>query len=319
MIKVTTSDECKTPLPSARTKVTTMGNVLEMTWSDKQFGQSPCVKIDKDHYMDKRTGEVFEIQHWENRADGKDSVRKTMETIRALINTNVVSPENCKWVTLTYAENMTDTVRLKSDFNDFWKRFLRYCKNKGYEKPEYISVIEPQGRGAWHIHAFFIWNKKAPFIANDADMEKLWRQGFTTTKAVKDTDNAGAYFTAYLGDIPLDEAEKLTGPEKGEILAIARTQTVQKEFEDNDGHIKKKKFIKGGRLPLYPTGMNIVRASRGIKRPTVELMAYEKAEKKATAATVTFERSYCVADEHGEINVISKAYYNTKRKANQGN
>lgn len=314
MIKVTTSDECKIPLPNARTKVTTMGNVIELTWADKPFGCSPCVKIDKEHFMDKRTGEVFEIRHWENRADGKDSVRKTMENIRALINTNVTVPENCLWCTFTYAENMTDPERLYNDYKAFWKRFQRFCKKKDYEVPQYILVVEPQGRGAWHIHSFLIWNKKAPFIANEAEMEPLWRQGFTKVKAVKDTDNAGAYFTAYLGDIPLDEAEKLSGSEKEEILAIARTQTVQKEFEDEEGLIKKKKFIKGGRLPLYPAGMNIVRASRKIKRPIVELMAYEKAEKKATAATVTFERSYSVADEQGEINTISKAYYNTKRR-----
>ena len=149
-------------------------------------------------------------------------------------------------------------------------------------------------------------------------MEKLWGHGFTKTKAVKDTDNAGAYFTAYLADIPLDEVEKLDPGNRQIILAEAQ-KFLKKNSRTKTGSSKKKKFIKGGRLALYPPGMNIIRHSKGIAKPLVEWMPYEIAEKKATAATVTFERSYIVADEHGVVNTISKAYYNTKRRPNQDN
>lgn len=316
LIEIKTNDVCKIALPNTKTKVVEMGNVIELTWQDHQPGAPVCEKIDKDHYMDKRTGEVFNIQHWETRADGKKSIRKTMETIRALINTNVVEPRNCLWCTFTYADNMTDEKQLYVDFKVFKNRFNHYCRGRGLPQPEYISVIEPQGRGAWHIHAFFIWQDAAPYIDNNTVMEKLWPHGFTKTKAVKETDNVGAYFTAYLADIPLDEAENLENENRQKILAMSE-DAVLKEFEDEKGLTKKKKFIKGGRLCLYPPGMNIVRYSRGIVKPIVEYMPYEQAEKKATAATVTFERSYIVADEHGVVNTISKAYYNTKRKANQ--
>lgn len=226
-------------MPNTRTKVVEMGNVIEFTWADHQPGAPVCVKIDKDHYMDKRTGEYFDIQHWENRADGKKSIRKTMETIRALINTNVTDPQNCLWCTFTYADNMTDEKQLYIDFKAFWMRFKRYCEKHTVELPEYISVIEPQGRGAWHVHAFFIWQTDAPFIDNNEVMEKLWGHGFTKTKAVKDTDNAGAYFTAYLADIPLDEVEKLD-PEIGKSFLQKLKMFLKKNSRTKTGSSKKR-------------------------------------------------------------------------------
>lgn len=42
---------------------------------------------------------------------------------------------------------------------------------------------------------------------------------------------------------------------------------------------KKKKFIKGGRMYLYPTGTNIYRCSQGIKKPTPQLMTYSEVKK----------------------------------------
>ena len=139
----------------AKTKVTTMGNITEVTTLAKNCnGGCPCKKLDKDHYLDTRTGEVLEYEHIENRSEETRSIRNTLARIRALINTNVVEPDNCRWLTLTYAENMTDAKQLYMDYFKFWKRFCYWCKKNGIEKPDYITVQEPQGRGAWHVHAF---------------------------------------------------------------------------------------------------------------------------------------------------------------------
>ena len=69
----------------------------------------PTQKINKDLYFDKRTGDVFEYKHGDTRADNQKGVRQTLARIRALINCNVVNPSFCRWLTFTYAENMTDT------------------------------------------------------------------------------------------------------------------------------------------------------------------------------------------------------------------
>ena len=174
---------------------------------------------------------------------------------------------------------MTDTKKLYSDYFKFWKRFCYWCKTNGYGKPEYISVIEPQGSGAWHVHSFFIWSEKAPFIPNDK-MAELWGQGFTKTKQPQDCDNVGAYFSAYLGDMPLDEVQHMSKDKQLQALS-ASGQVDEKEFADDAGAVKKKKFVKGGRLFLYPPGMNIIRSSKGVKQPEVEYMSREKAQKKS--------------------------------------
>lgn len=296
------------------TRVTTMGHITEVVTMQKRCVGPPVVRIDKDHFMDLRTGELLEYEHIENRAESTDSIRRTLSHIRALINTNVTVPENCRWVTLTYADNMTDPKRLYRDFTKiFWPRFCRWCVQNGHEKPEYITVQEPQGRGAWHIHAFFIWSGKAPFIPNDDVMQKLWGQGFTKTKALDNCDNIGAYFSAYLGDMPLDEVHQL--PAADQIRALGGGCIEEKEFANEQGHTKKKKFVKGGRLFLYPPKMNIVRKTKGIKLPVVEKMTYSEAKEKVRSAKQTFSRAYeIVADDGSVINTICKTYYNSRRK-----
>lgn len=289
------------------TKVTTMGNITEVVTMAREAEAPPIRKLSKDLYEYLPTGEVFEYEHGETRADNLGYVRRTMANIRALINTNVTDPKCCRWVTLTYADNMTDTKVLYQDYKKFWKKFCYWCEKQGYEKPEYITVQEPQGRGAWHVHAFFIWPEAAPFIPNNEVMAKLWGHGFTKTQALEEVDNIGAYFSAYLADMPLDEYQALPDYDP-------KYQIEVKEFENAQDLTKTKRFVKGGRLRLYPVGMNILRRSRGIKDPEVERMTYGEAQKKVSSAKLTFSRSYEISDNHTVCNTITKAYYNSKRK-----
>lgn len=298
----------------SQSKVVTMGNVIEVTTMKKPPVSPPVRKVDADHYVDLRDGLVYEYEHIENRSQSLQSIRRTLARIRALVNTNVTDASRCRWVTLTYKDNMTDPARLYRDFQLFWKRFKRWCSGSGYAVPEYISVVEPQGRGAWHVHAFFIWPNTAPFVDNNDVVARLWRNGFTTTKALSDVDNVGAYFSAYLADMPLDEYQAL--PDRDQIQTLSGDlQVEEKDFTNAEDLTLKKKFVKGGRLYLYPPGMNIVRKSKGIQDPIVEHMSYSEAKEKASSAKLTFSRSYEVLSSTGVIaNVVRKDYYNTKRK-----
>lgn len=100
------------------------------------------------------------------------------------------------------------------------------------------------------------------------------------TKSVTNCDNVGAYFSAYLGDMPLDEFQDLAPDEQATTFVIN-----EKPVTDQDGQTVTKKIVKGGRLKLYPPGMNIVRSSKGVKRPTVEFSSYEEAQKSLWANT----------------------------------
>lgn len=281
-----------------------------------------ALRVSRDYYIkpSEESGEVYEYAHAVDKSGCQDSVRRSLHTLRFIINANCPEPSRLSWVTLTYAENMTDTKRLYDDYGAFWKRFTRWCAKQGYQKPEYIAVAEPQGRGAWHLHCIWIWQTRAPFIDNNGVLWKLWRHGFTKIKAVRsDCDNIGAYFSAYLADMSIDEYKQAFGH------SISDEYTQTKQVQNPDGTETPKKIVKGARLKLYPAGMNIYRASRGIVRPVAEEIAPDCIEKeKANAGTLTFSSAVAVSVVVGDSagggdfsQVISKEYYNTKRKQSQ--
>lgn len=290
-------------------KVTEMGNVIEVQYmSRRNLKQTIQMLPGGTEYVLCATGEVFECKKGETRADNKKGLYKTFQNARGIINANVTDVANVRWCTLTYAENMTDTERLYKDFEKFNKRFQYYCKSKGYGKPEYIVMMEPQGRGAWHAHLLYIWETKAPYIPN-AEFRELWGHGFVKIKKLDNVDNVGAYLTAYLGDMELDEMDLSK--------AIGKECKIV-EVEDDDGKKVKKAIIKGARLNLYPANFNMLRCSRGVKRPTEELMYQFEAEKKVSGATKTFESAIKLTDTESDFECfIVKKQYNKLRGKKQ--
>lgn len=307
--------------PSGRelVRVKQTGNVTELMWIEKRNSKMYIRKVDADHYIDLReepnpeTGEciLHEFNRSENRAQNKAGVAKSLALGRDLLNTNIVDVECCRWVTLTYAENMTDPKRLYEDFKKFNMR-LRYHLG---EKYEYIVAMEPQGRGAWHAHVVMIFDHKAPFIPNH-ELADIWGHGFVTIKRLDDVDNVGAYLTAYLGDMDLQEAidnKQLRLP-AGCTADNIVGEGIKEVEVDVDGEKIKKKYIKGGRLHMYPPKFNIFRYSRGIKKPVVELMNADKAEKKVSADTLTFEKTLKITNGDDFETLLNYRYYNSKRE-----
>ena len=298
-----------------KVKVTEMGNVIELMYMSFANSKVRIRKLDKDHYIlvdeyGNEIGDVKEFQHYESRADSVVNLRETFRRLRAIINANVIDIDLVRFVTLTYAqpdgEPMTDPERLYHDFERFFKRFRRWLEKQGYERPEYINVVEPQGSGAWHCHVLMFWDEKAPYLPNDK-VREMWGQGFVTIKSLRNhigkaCDNVGAYLTAYLGDLDVESA-------LNERMDI--TKFTVKEGE------KGKKFLKGARLWLYPPGMSIYRCSRGVKRPVETKCSYEEAKRKVSAATLTFQSNLRVDCTGYKSNTISKRYYNTAIKSSQ--
>jgi len=307
MIEFEKLDTCPQMIPNLPIKVTEMGNVLELQYMSRRNNKQTIQMLPGgEQYIVCDTGEIRDIVHHETRADDRKSLYKTFKLARAIINANVTDVECVRWITLTYAENMTDTKRLYDDFKLFNKRFQYYCKTKEYSKPEYIVMMEPQGRGAWHAHLLYIWDSKAPFIPNE-DLANIWGHGFTKIKKLDNVDNVGAYLTAYLGDIDLDDVE-----------SIRNGDTLKKVELEENGELKTKYFIKGARLPLYPANFNMIRYSRGVKKPTEMFMCQEDAEKKASAATLTFEKTVRLTDTDTDFDcLINTRYYNTRRAKKQ--
>lgn len=291
-------------------KLTDMGNIKEIMCLEKRcimpFG---IKKLNAYEYMVLDTGEIKQYNKIDNRAQDKESLRKTFKHIRELINTNFVGERNELCFTITYKDNITDPKVLYKDFEKFMKK-LKYK----YGSVDYINVVEPQGRGAWHCHILLKFNDlKKAYIPNK-DIADMWGHGFVKVKAIKkNIDNLGAYLSAYLGDVEFDESKIMELVQDG---VIKFNQSINIKEVEVDG--VKKKIIKGGRLHYYPPGMNIYRCSRGIKQPTVIHLSYEKAKKIVGAATPTYSTKTVIQDDDGKIiNSITYEQYNLKREKNQ--
>jgi hypothetical protein len=244
------------------------GHVVETVELEKING---CVeryrKLSKNEMIDTTTGEIIEVENSKNRGEQLSSLRSTIRRLRMIINANFFGEPNELFVTLTYRENMIDVGSLFRDFEKFYKRLKRRYKE---HKFEYIYAIEPQLRGAWHIHLLLkAVNVKYLYIPNE-EIAKLWGYGFTKTKRVECVDNIGAYLSAYLTNL-------------------------------EDGG-------KAARLYLYPSGVNIYRTSRGIKKPHIingDMGLDEKYK--------VYERDFEIKDGDDVVNRVTIKQYNFRR------
>lgn len=244
-----------------------MGNIREVSLSDRMNCQATIKPISKEEYVLLSTGELKQVvHHASDRTENLRNLEKTMRSLSDLINTNLAMENHgCyRFITFTYSENMTDAEKLYNDFKNFNKRFKRYMEKLGHHY-EYIISVEAQARGAFHLHGIFIFDKKAPYIDN-AKLSEMWGLGFVSVKAIdKNIDDIGRYLTSYLTDLPVDEVEKITSEiAGGDIKEIAMAG-------------KSKRIIKGARLKLLPVGIRIYRYSRGIKKPGKQKMNYGEA------------------------------------------
>lgn len=281
--------------PKASVTVTDMGHIVEVQHMEKRNTSIHIRKIDKDHYVHLETGEVFEFQKSDNRSDNVNSLRQTFKKLRYLINNNFVGAANELHITLTYKENMQDTKRLYDDFNKFIKR-LKY-KYKDSSTIDYLSVVEPQERGAWHVHLLIRFNELERIFIPGKELAEMWGFGFLTIKSLNEVDNIGAYLSAYLADIEVSD----------DVGHIEHKDLVVKRVDGKD-----KRFIKGGRLWMYPPGMNLYRKSKGIVYPIRQEMTYDDIKKVVGSAKPNYQKKYMVENDDFK-NTISYEQYNLKR------
>ena len=332
MIEVKKLDVSPVIHPLDRVVYTEMGNIIEVQYMSRKNIKATIKMLGNNEYLQVSSGEVKEItNHNLTRDELKGNLYRTFKQLRGIINANVVNVNQVRWCTLTYGDNVRSADKLYTDFDKFNKRLKYYCQKNGFGKYEYISIVEPQARGSWHIHLLLIFKDLpvAPYIPNK-DFWKMWslegiknNKDFVKIKKLDNVDNVGAYLTAYLGDIPIevdennfvdmnfdsDDLEKFKCQNGGCILNIKTVEIEEK------GKKVEKKFLKGARLCLYPTNFNIYRTSRGIKRPKKEEMFNFQAEKKVSEATLTFQKTLALNDSENTFNsLINYKYYNRLRK-----
>jgi hypothetical protein len=259
-------------------KMRKSGNIIEVRKYASLPWEFPITKISNEDYLVNNTGEIKQYKHTENRSESLGELALSFDRLRSILNANFQGVENEIWVTLTYRENMQDLIRLREDRDKFWKRLL-YQTGLNLE---YVSIAEPQARGAWHLHE--VWKRLdgKPLYIKQCDLLHLWGHGGVFVKRLNCSDNIGAYLTAYLYNIPNDENDKSKG------------------------------FKKGARLSLYPSGMNLYRCSKGIIIPewnNVNKNAVEGLGKPVYSKVVE------IVDDAGEhLQTILYEQYNMNRK-----
>lgn len=230
------------------------GDTIEMS---NVLGGTPVMqKVSKDEMVNRITGELKEIHHVTSRADPKnyESLRRTFKRLKRLIGANFKGGYSELWATLTYKNSpMTDPNKLYSDF----KRMMRRLRRLVGKYLAYIVVIEPQASGSMHAHLLLKTIDGSRLYIANADLRKTWGQGFVNVKRLSDADNVSSYVMAYVSDVDLNNLEG--------------------QFKEKKAS---KRIVKGGRLALYPIGMQIYRRSRrGIREP-VKLKGSKKSIKE---------------------------------------
>ncbi|MDR0326586.1 MAG: hypothetical protein LBI19_10910 [Oscillospiraceae bacterium] len=279
------------------------GNVAEIKYVQHTNSKPRIEKIDKDNYVVLGTGEVREFQHTESRKDDLQSVKESLGRLRDYLNTNVVNVKYCRFLTLTYRDEMTDPARLYRDY----KAFNRKCR-KMYGHYEYIVAAEvqrprtPGGSGVLHLHCVLIFKGKAPFMDNKT-VAGLWGQGFVNIRAVRNVADVGRYLTAYLTDIPLEDVGKMPADLKpGQLKNVKATV---------DGVEVEKSIIKGYRLKYLPPGFNLYRVSSKIKPPSISRITGTEADSLLQDWKLTYQSTYRITDESRDFdNIVSTLYFN---------
>ncbi len=282
-------------------KLFSMGNISAIKYNSSPSKGGTTKKLNKDEYLDITSGEVKEFNHIENRSQDLRSVARSLAQGRDIINANVVDVQKCRWLTLTYKENMTDPKKLRKDFEHLNTKLRDF-----YGPYEYICAAEPQGRGAWHLHVLLIFKNSAPFMENII-VRFFWKRGFVTVKKLKNVDNVGAYLSAYLGDIDLDNFKDCFPNGSGHSFSVQSVDVL-----DDDGNVITKHYVKGARLSMYPPGFHIFRYSKGIVKPDFKVVKYSEA-RSSVSGVLTYRKAVNVSDDSGFDTDLVYEYYNSKR------
>lgn len=135
-------------------------------------------KINKEEYIDKRTGEIKRYKIGETKSE--ETLKKSMRKLRKILKNNFQGAENELFITLTTANNTTDIEIIKK----YFKKFYRKLKKK-YGALEFVYVIEKhKNRGGWHIHTLIKHIENRQLYIDNRIIEALWKQGFTKTRRI---------------------------------------------------------------------------------------------------------------------------------------
>lgn len=280
--------------------ITQMNHIVEIQHMQKMNTQPNIKKMNKDEYVDLKTGEIKTFNHFKTRNDSYNSLRQTFKKLKYLVNNNFSGKKNELWVTFTYRgeEQTSDIKKVSRDYDNFRGRLERRFKKT--TTVDMLKILEPHASGNWHLHVLMRFNDVKSIYIHSSEMAELWSHGFATVKSLKEVDNIGAYISSYLSDLELTD----------QTVHVALQEDREVAVKEVNG--QEKKFIKGGRLHLYPPGANIYSKSSGIKYPERKKTKYKNAKKIVGSVKPHYKTTKNIKNEDFE-NAITYEQYNLKR------
>lgn len=266
-----------------QSNVTIMGDVIEIVTSQNTTGQnalSMTKRISKSQYMQVDTGEVFDYNISEQKADNTVSIKNSLKKLRKLILNNFIEFESF-FVTLTYSEEMTDFDKAANDYSKFYDNLKYHYR---HYRLEYLRIIEPTESGVWHIHVLLKSSLYVErFVIRQEDVQTLWQYGSVKVKQVNDIQGLAAYFCTY---------------HSKKSLANMR---------------KSKSKAKQMRWKYYPRGAKIYTKSRGVVYPKSVKVTRGQAEEFLDGYVRVRESSITVSDKVTG-NIINRVNYEHYKK-----
>lgn len=166
-------------------KVIQTGNVIEI-YEYEKLPKMPSKK--REERDPKKMDKYADVEFDNSLTDRQNNQHKARNNLRRLITANF--NKNSKFITLTFANNLTCVKTANYEFMKFIQR-LRYRYGKEFK---YANVIQFQTRGAVHYHMM----SDLPYI-EQKELEKIWKHGFVFINKITHVDNVGAYMIRYMG------------------------------------------------------------------------------------------------------------------------
>ncbi len=240
-------------------------------------------KLNKHECINLSNGELVHFKS-KTRQQNSQSLNRSFQTLRRIINDNFWGEDSERHIVLTYANFISDYHQVCHDFKKFWARFKHH-----YPSCEYIRILEPQQSGRWHIH-LLVKSVIAPLYIHFKHLRKLWGYGRVRVERFPFATNYGAYFCA----------------------RFANKEDSSEYDTDKNTAIKK-----GERLHFYPDHFRVYTCSKGIRRPIAETMPYGQAKQQINNVFPCFSYTNHVMleDEQGnQIEVNSITYEQFKNR-----
>lgn len=181
-------------------KIVQSGDIIEIYEYEYGYSKGYTASDSDNQSKGRLKGEISE-DYKENR---KKVLSRAKRSLRRTINANIGQygkEFTAKFLTLTFADNITDIDMANYEFIKFIKRLNYYLFGTKKANLKYTTVIEFQKRGAIHYHTI-IYNM--PYVKAN-DIANVWENGFIKINKIDNVDNVGAYVTKYMTKDNTDE------------------------------------------------------------------------------------------------------------------